>query len=91
MGAAARGAGAPTGTIGVCAVAVPEKAGTDVRAGAEARRGPEADADPAAGFGSGRDRGAVAATEVRVPQKMQYFQAGCSARAQFTQAVMEGD
>ncbi|CAN5578278.1 glycerophosphodiester phosphodiesterase [soil metagenome] len=41
--------------------------------------------------GIGRERGAVAATAVRVPQKMQYFQAGCSAREQFTQAVMQGD
>ena len=63
--------------------------GTEVRAGAEARREPpdRTTRGPAAG----RDRGAVAATAVRVPQKMQYFQAGCSARAQFTQAVMEGD
>jgi hypothetical protein len=71
-------------------VAELEKEGTDVRAGADARRDPP-DVEPAAMPGSGRDRGAVAATAVRVPQKMQYFQAGCSARAQFTQAVMEGD
>ena len=46
---------------------------------------------PGCASGAGANAGPAAATGVRVPQKMQYFQAGCSARAQFTQAVMQGD
>ena len=77
-----------TACTGVCPVVARVRPGTGVRAGALGLRDPPG---PDAGPGSGRERGAVAATDVRVPQKTQYFQAGCSVRSQFTQAVTGRD